>query len=80
MYLSAIGYGMVVGGIFIDADAESEVDKLNRAYRQWFAGGFITTLCWVRKRFLTTIHLSLLYVQCRSTLNTCVKYHIQNIY
>ena len=49
MYLSAIGYGMVTGGIIIDSDAVFGPDKQNRAVRELFAGGFITTLCWVSK-------------------------------
>ena len=53
MYLSAIGFGMVVGGIVIHLDSGLEdfdqLDKLFRAVREIFAGGFITTLFWVRK-------------------------------
>ena len=53
MYLSAIGFGMVFGGIVINLDIGLEdndrLDELYRAVKETFAGGFITTLFWVRK-------------------------------
>ena len=51
MYLSAVGYGMVLGGIYInitsDADVPDELDDLDNGLKLVFAGGLITTLFWV---------------------------------
>ena len=50
MYLTAIGYGMVAAGIFIDfADEyDDEDNKIPDYIKLLFAGGFLTTLFWVR--------------------------------
>ena len=51
MYLSAVGHGMVVGGIYInstsDDDVPDEFDDYDKGLKLVFAGGFITTLFWV---------------------------------
>jgi hypothetical protein len=50
MYLSAVGHGMVVGGIYInstsDDDVPDEFDDYDKGLKLVFAGGFITTLFW----------------------------------
>ena len=46
MYLSAVGYGMVTGGIIVKL-GDLEANKIDRSFELTFAGGFITTLCWV---------------------------------
>ena len=68
MYISAVGYGMVFGGIYIEAISDVENtddidDDLVNGQRLLFAGGFLTTLFWVSyeeysKLFcLSVIHL-----------------------
>ena len=48
MYLSAVGFGMVVGGIFIKDTSDDDVsDDLDNGLKLVFAGGLITTLFWV---------------------------------
>ena len=47
MYLSAVGFGMVAGGIYINEDVESSIDQFDRGQRLLFAGGFLTSLFWV---------------------------------
>ena len=49
MYLSAVGFGMVLGGIFVEDEDNQEFysDEFDRAYRLMFAGGLITTFFWV---------------------------------
>ena len=45
MYLSAVGYGMVFGGIYINSISDDDVpDDLDNGLKIVFAGGFITTL------------------------------------
>ena len=56
MYLSAVGFGVVVGGIYIEQYEEPDIssdalDALDRSYRLLFAGGFLTTLFWVCEEF-----------------------------
>ena len=48
MYLSAVGYGMVLGGIYINTTSDDDVpDDLDNGLKLVFAGGLITTLFWV---------------------------------
>ena len=51
MYLSAVGYGMVFGGIYIDStsdvDVPDEFDDVDNGLKLVFAGGLITSLFWV---------------------------------
>ena len=48
MYLSAVGYGMVTFGIYInnvsDDDVSNGSEDYDRSFKLMFAGGFITTL------------------------------------
>ena len=52
MYISAVGYCMVGGGIYIEALSDVENtgdidDDLDNGLKLLFAGGFLTTLFWV---------------------------------
>ncbi|CAI8044894.1 hypothetical protein GBAR_LOCUS24864 [Geodia barretti] len=47
MYLSAVGYGMVYFGIYINNISDDDVsgfEDYDRSFKLMFAGGFITTL------------------------------------
>ena len=48
MYLSALGYVMVFGGIYInstsDVDVTDQFKDYDKGFKFMFAGGFITTL------------------------------------
>ena len=48
MYLSAVGYGMVYGGIYInstsDDDVPDQLEDYDKSFKLTFAGGIITTL------------------------------------
>ena len=68
MYISAVGYAMVGGGIFIESLSDVENtdnidDDLDNGQRLLFAGGFLTTLFWVSYEqynnwfFLSVMHL-----------------------
>lgn len=61
MYLSAVGYGMVTGGIIVKL-GDLEANKIDRSIELTFAGGFITTLCWVCKYFV--IYKFIMCVHC----------------
>ena len=47
MYLSAVAFGMVLGGIIIKQDDDFYDDAEIRAYNMLFGGGLITTFFWV---------------------------------
>ena len=52
MYISAVGYGMVGGGIYIESISDVENtdnidDDFDNGQKLLFAGGFLTTLFWV---------------------------------
>ena len=48
MYLSAVGYGMVIGGIYINSTSDDDVTDQLKDYdnglKLMFAGGIVTTL------------------------------------
>ena len=48
MYLSAVGYGMVIGGIYInstsDDDVTDQIKDHDNGLKLMFAGGIVTTL------------------------------------
>ena len=48
MYLSAVGYGMVIGGIYINSTSDDDVTDPLKDYdnglKLMFAGGIVTTL------------------------------------
>ena len=51
MYLTAVGFAMVVAGIAINDDTDIEVPGIDTSVPDYtkllFAGGFLTTLFWV---------------------------------
>ena len=52
MYISAVGYGMVGGGIYVESPYDLDIpddtyEDLDKGLKLVFAGGFITTLFWV---------------------------------
>ena len=54
MYMSAIGYGLASGGIYINAlDDDDNPDKdVDTGLKLIFAGGLVTTLFWVLSHFV----------------------------
>ena len=62
MYLSAVGFGMVFGGIIVKL-GDLEANKIDRSYELTFAGGFITTLCWVWQIFCNLLLLCVCIVK-----------------
>ena len=68
MYISAVGFGMIEAGIYIESISDVENtdnidDDLYNGQRLLFAGGFLTTLFWVSYKqynnwcFLSVIRL-----------------------
>ena len=52
MYISAVGYCMVAGGIYVESQSDVDIsdytdEDLDKGLSLVFAGGFITTLFWV---------------------------------
>ena len=69
MYISAVGYGMVGGGIYIESISDVENadviidDDLDNGQRLLFAGGFLTTLFWVSYvQYIVSFCLSVIHL------------------
>ena len=66
MYISAIGFGLAWGGIYINAlddDNDGNPDDIDSGFKLMFAGGFITTLFWVLSHFRLSIRCKIISIK-----------------
>ena len=65
MYMSAIGYGLASGGIYINAvdDDDDIPDDYDTGLKLIFAGGLITTLFWVLPHFHLSIRCKIISIK-----------------
>ena len=65
MYMSAIGYGLASGGIYINAlDDDDNPDKdVDTGLKLIFAGGLVTTLFWVLSHFRLSIRCKIISIK-----------------
>ena len=65
MYMSAIGFGLALGGIYINAldDDDDIPDDFDTGFKLMFAGGFITTLFWVLSHFRLSIRCKIIFIK-----------------
>ena len=65
MYISAIGFGLAWGGIYINTiqDDDNPDKDVDTGLKLIFAGGLITTLFWVLSHFRLSIRCKIISIR-----------------